>query len=75
LDALVFTGGVGENSWHIRQSVCAQLCWLGADLDRAANEAGETFVQSPASCLRILIIPADEEVIIAREALEILSVS
>lgn len=75
LDALVFTGGVGENSWHVRQSVCAQLCWLGADLDRAANEAGETFVQSPASRLRILIIPADEEVIIAREALEILSVS
>lgn len=75
LDALVFTGGVGENSWQIRQSVCAQLGWLGADLDRAANEAGKTFVQSPASRLRILVIPADEEVVIAREVLKVLSTS
>ena len=71
----MFTGDVGENAWQIRQRVCAQLCWLRADFDRAAHEASESFAQSSASRLRILVIPADEVIVIVREGLSRLNAS
>ena len=72
LATLVFTGGVGENAWQIRQSVCEQLGWLGVDIDPLANEEGGALIQSPHSETAIAAIPADEEAVIARETLGVL---
>ena len=63
IDALVFSGGIGEHAPRIREAVCAQLGFLGFVLDRAANEAGRTVLQAPAS-RPILVIAADEEAVI-----------
>lgn len=67
LDALVFTGGVGENATPIRERVCEGLGFLGVALDRAANEAGaEEIGAGPVAVLRL---PTDEEGVIARAVL------
>ena len=73
LDALVFTGGVGENAWQIRQSVCEQLGWLDVDIDPQANEGGDLFIQSSSSRIATAVIAADEEAVIARETLGVLT--
>ena len=69
LDNLVFTGGIGENSVAVRQRVSAALAYLGLELDEAANAApgSEVRVISTAqSRARVLVIPANEELGIAR---------
>ena len=66
LDAIVFTGGIGENSPEIRDKICGRLGWLGAQLNRAANQAGNTVLNSDGSRVSILRIPADEEAVIVR---------
>jgi acetate kinase len=63
IDALVFSGGIGEHAPQIREAVCAQLDFLGFVLDREANKAGATRLQTVGS-KPILVITADEESII-----------
>ena len=65
LDAIVFTGGIGENSPEIRDKVCNRLKWLGAQLSDTANRAGNTVLNSDGSRVSILRVPADEEAVIA----------
>lgn len=68
LDALVFTGGVGEHAAAIRAGVCKPLGHLGLHLDEAANAGcanGIMELQTPGSRVRILVIPSDEETEIA----------
>ena len=65
LDAIVFTGGIGENSPEIRDKVCNRLKWLGAQLCDTANRAGNTVLNSDGSRVSILRVPADEEAVIA----------
>ncbi|MPN56127.1 Acetate kinase [bioreactor metagenome] len=70
LDALVFTAGIGENNPTVRQAVCARLDGLGILLDQAANQsvrATEAAISSPASKVKVLVIPANEELVVARE--------
>lgn len=69
-DALVFTGGIGENAAWLRAAVCSGLQPLGLDLDAARNAAGapETNLATDASATRVLAIPANEELVVAREA-------
>ena len=67
LDAFVFTAGVGENSAPIRARICERLAWLGADLDPVANEAGANRISTPESRVALLVIPTDEELMIARQ--------
>jgi acetate kinase len=67
LDALVFTGGVGENAAPIRSAVAGYLAHLGLALDEAANEAGERTISSAESRIAAYVIPANEERIIAQE--------
>ena len=72
LDAVVFTGGIGENSSRMRREICAGLGVLGALLDDRKNdrsERGERDLASMDSRVRLLVIPTDEERAIAREAL------
>ena len=68
LDAIVFTGGIGENSPEIRDKVCNRLKWLGAQLNHTANWAGNTLLDTAGSRVAILRVPADEEAVIARHA-------
>jgi acetate kinase len=70
-DALVFTGGIGENSPDIRRRVCEGLDFLGIALDDARNAAlapgQEADVSSDASRVKIYVIPTNEELLIARD--------
>ncbi|MBS0337516.1 MAG: acetate/propionate family kinase [Proteobacteria bacterium] len=74
LDALVFTGGIGEHHPAIRAGVCAAAGWLGLELDAPANGAGGPRISSEASRVSAWVIPADEEGIIARHTLRTLRV-
>jgi len=69
LDAITFSGGIGENSAAIRSAVCRGLAGLGIELDEAVNRtARKAGAISKETCvIQILIIPADEEIIVARE--------
>ncbi|MGQ9557377.1 MAG: acetate/propionate family kinase, partial [Desulfurispora sp.] len=68
VDAVVFTAGIGENSPYIRRQVLAGLAWLGLELDeQAASARGrEACLTTPASRVQALVIPTDEELVIAR---------
>lgn len=68
-DALVFTGGIGENSSVIRQRICAGLEPLGIELDEKLNAASgkEGAVNTPSSRVKIFVIPTNEELLIARD--------
>jgi acetate kinase len=70
LDALVFTGGIGEHSAIIRAKVCDQTKWLGLELDDFANEAGATCISTPGSKLSAWVVPTDENLMIARQTLQ-----
>lgn len=61
MDALVFTGGIGEHQPEIRARICARLSWLGATCDAGANNAGACDIGSPGADVAVMIIPADEE--------------
>ncbi|MDP2071469.1 acetate/propionate family kinase [Methylotenera sp.] len=65
IDALIFTGGIGEHSAHVRTLICEPLGFLGFNLNQEANQAHLTTI-STASSKTVLIIPADEEAEIAR---------
>jgi acetate kinase len=71
LDALVFTGGIGEHAAQIRAAVCRQCTWLGLVLDDAANQRGEPLISAPSSKVKIWIVPTDEELMIARHTASI----
>jgi acetate kinase len=75
LDAFVFTAGVGEHSAPIRARISDRLAWLGAELDPAANEAGDTLISTPASRVRLYVLPTDEEQMIARHTLALINAS
>ena len=72
LDALVFTAGIGENAPQVRARIAERLGWLGAELDAAANERNEMVISTPGSKLRLMVIPTDEELMIARQTLALL---
>jgi acetate kinase len=75
LDVLTFSGGIGENSPAIRAGVCAGLEAFGIRLDESKNAAarGEVAIEAPDSAVKILIVPADEERIVARATAEVIS--
>ena len=69
-DALVFTGGIGENSSLIRARICEGLAWAGLSLDAGRNErnvAQEGLISTEESRLAAYVIPTDEELLIARD--------
>lgn len=68
LDALVFCGGIGENSRLIRERVCEGMGWIGLDLDRERNAASDTLISTDLSRARVMVIPTNEELVIARAA-------
>ena len=66
LDALVFTGGIGEHAAQIRERVCRDAGWLGIELDPAANEAAGPRISTAGSRVPVWVIPTNEELMIAR---------
>lgn len=73
-DALVFTGGIGENAEYIREMACEGLFSLGLDLDREKNLAGdgEREISKAGSRGKIFVIPTNEEIVIARDTKKII---
>jgi len=71
--AIIFTGGIGENNAPIRRQILEGLEPLGIELDPAANEARgrEATISTPASRIRILVVPTNEELMIARDTLAV----
>ncbi len=67
LDMLVFAGGIGERSAQVRANVCAQLAVLGVDLAEDQNMASKPIISNDASRVGVRIVPAQEEVQMARE--------
>jgi acetate kinase len=68
IDAIVFSGGIGEHAPSIRQRVLQRLAWLGIDVDPAANDANAPVISSTVSRIPVRVIRTDEELMIARAA-------
>jgi acetate kinase len=66
IDALVFCGGIGENSRLSRRRVCERLGWMGIELDHSANESQSTVISSAFARTTVMIVPTQEELVIAR---------
>lgn len=66
LDALVFTGGIGEHAAPVREIVCRGCAWLGLDFDTAANERDGPCLTTPDSRVGAWVVPTNEELVIAR---------
>ena len=73
LDALIFTGGIGENSAEIRAKICQWTEWLGFELDVSANEAGAPCISMPNSKLTGWVVNTDENMMIAQHTLQQIS--
>ena len=72
LDALVFTGGIGEHADSVRSKVCEKMQWLGLELDSIANAAGTEKISTESSRIKVWVIPTNEELFIARRTQMIL---
>ena len=78
VDAVVFTGGIGENNPHYRARVAEKLAFMGVELDEETNKkamrTSEEFVlTTPDSKVKVLMIPTNEELMIAKDTLELVS--
>lgn len=72
LDALVFTAGIGENSAPMRRRICALLAWLGVELDEEKNLVGEGEISRAGAPVKVLVVPTNEEKMIAWETQAVL---
>ncbi|RLJ61663.1 acetate/propionate family kinase [Sulfurisoma sediminicola] len=72
LDALVFTGGIGEHAAPVRERVCAQLGWLGIEFDPAANAADAKVISTASSRTVAMVLPTNEEWMLARHTAELI---
>lgn len=73
LDCLIFTGGIGEHAPQIREEICKRLQWLGVDLDPVQNDQDAECVSDPLSRVKVLMIPTNEEVVIAQHTADVLN--
>jgi acetate kinase len=73
IDAFVFTAGIGENSASMRARIAERLTWLGIDLDPDANAARKPLISRPQSRVPLYVLPTDEELMIAKHTLALLS--
>jgi acetate kinase len=72
-DAIVFTDDAGTRAWQVRQAVCESAQALGVVIDPIANQQAvgvEALISAQGSRTAVLVVPTDEEVVIAREVLE-----
>jgi acetate kinase len=68
VDAIIFTAGIGENDDEVRERVISELSWFGADIDPDKNGFGTSgIISTDAAKVKVLVIPTDEELVIARD--------
>jgi acetate kinase len=73
VDAIVFTAGIGENAFYLRDEILSPMSWFGIELDKALNEKTlgylgfEGKISSEHSKVPVFVIPTDEELMIARD--------
>ena len=75
-DLIVFTAGIGENNPRLRRRVCEQLGYMGVRIDNEVNDAArgeEVIFSTPDSTVKVALIPTDEELVIARDTMRIVS--
>jgi acetate kinase len=68
IDALIFCGGIGENSRTVRAGICERLGWMGIEIDHGRNAANETVISTDLARTTVMVIPTNEELVIARAA-------
>ncbi len=73
LDVIVFTAGIGENQWQIREKIITPLQWLGAKLDIEANIGNKTIISTKDSRIKVMVIPTNEEAVIAQNSAKLYS--
>ena len=76
LDAVLFTGGIGENSWEVREGVCENMDFYGIRIDKELNKSikGELKkISTPDSKIEVWVVPTNEELLIARDTLALIS--
>lgn len=75
LDAIIFTGGIGENATDVREKVCENMDYFGIEIDREANAKRGvlTRLSTPKSKVQVWVVPTNEELLIARDTLELIS--
>ena len=75
LDALVFTGGVGENGFEERERICEYLKVIGVEIDKEVNKqkGKEIKISSESSRVQVYVVPTNEELMIARDTKEIIN--
>jgi acetate kinase len=74
LDALVFTGGIGEHAAPVRARICELSQWLGIAIDPVANAEDRIVLHTPGSAAQVLVIPTDEEGMIAMHVRKLIGV-
>ena len=75
VDIILFTGGVGENQMECRREVCKDMEFMGIELDNEVNakvRGEEAIISTPASKVKVVVIPTDEELLIASDTMDIL---
>ena len=76
VDIILFTGGVGENQMDCRREVCKDMEFMGIELDNEVNakvRGEEAIISTPASKVKVVVIPTDEELLIASDTMDILN--
>ena len=75
-DAIIFTGGIGENSPEIRAKISESLSWMGIKIDSQLNEnflnRREGIISQDAARLKVFVIPTNEELLIARDTVRLI---
>jgi acetate kinase len=72
VDAIVFTGGIGENAAPLRERILEDCEWLGVNVDAAANSGGATRLTTAESPVSAWVLRTDEEAVIARHTANVL---
>jgi acetate kinase len=70
VQGLVFTGGIGEHAWKVREAILAGMAWMGIYIDREANRAGAPIITAKSSPVPVFVLPTDEERMIAEHTVE-----
>ena len=73
LDAVIFTGGIGENAPEVREGACEDMSFFGIEIDKELNKCrGELKkISTEASKVQVWVVPTNEELLIARDTLEL----
>ncbi|MBA4250375.1 MAG: acetate kinase [Chlorobiaceae bacterium] len=71
VDAVVFTGGIGENALDVRSEVCSEMEFIGIEFDEEKNSKNETIISKETSKVKVLVIPTNEELVIALDTAQI----